>query len=108
MTKTKTASAKKSPSLRTLRRKFLAEQKIVPSDPLRPDEYEELQGKMGRLATLNDSLIKYSQDVDERRVELLAAEAALHQAEADLRALKEEHQTAMREAAPLLNRLPTV
>ena len=76
--------------------------------PLRDDEYIDLSTKMERLDAANHTLIAASQDVDQRRSELLEAETTLKDSEANLRAVKEEHQVAMREIAPLLNRLPTV
>ena len=44
----------------------------------------------------------------DRRFDLIEAETALKDAEDNLRAVRENHQAAMREVAPLLNRLPTV
>jgi|GEM_PF-2826353 len=101
-------TAKKEPSLRTLRRRFLAEQKTVNLDPLRPDEYTELHAKMERLQESNHELLIASLGVDQCRTDLIETELALQEAEDHLRGVKEEHQTAMREIAPLLNRLPSV
>ena len=109
MTKTKTATpAKKSPSLRTLRRKFLAEQKVENAEPLNSNEYNDLYNKMEALEASNLVLIQASQALDELRGELIEAELALAEAETELRAAREQNQTALREVAPLLNRLPTV
>ncbi|MHB1079797.1 MAG: hypothetical protein ACYC67_10355 [Prosthecobacter sp.] len=69
--------------------------------PLRNDEYAALAEKSERANTLHLQVIDTSQAVDEMRAELAKEEA-------HLRELRAEHQTALREVAPLLHRLPTV
>lgn len=110
--KTKTAS-RKALSARTLRRQFLAAQKVAAINteslpPLKEQEYIDLKQKLCALDVSNHTLVSASEEVDNCRAELLAAEMALKQAEEELRAVKEEHQAGLRDIAPLLNRLPTV
>jgi uncharacterized protein (DUF3084 family) len=108
-----TKAPKKAPSSRTLRRQFLAAQKVAqttsePLPPLRDQDYIDLRQKLNYLDSSTGALVSASEEVDKCRAELIAAETALKQAEEELRAVKEEHQAALRDIAPLLNRLPTV
>ena len=108
----KTAPRKTS-SARTLRRQFLAAQKVAPTNteslpPLKEQEYIDLKQKLGLMDASHHVLVEASEEVDKCRAELVAAEMALKQAEEELRAVKEEHQAGLRDIAPLLNRLPTV
>lgn len=99
------ASFTDAPVTRTKPARFINDAGL---SPLQTAEYDELYKKMECVEELNLALIEASQAVDERRAELLEAEAALKMDEDALRSVRDAHQTALREVAPLLKRLPTV
>lgn len=100
-TKTKTASTKKSPSLRTLCRQFLAALKPTANAPLSPEEFKKLHDLVEQATKSNHDLIGCGEFVNKIRCALSAAEA-------DLITSRTDNQKLHAEIAPLLNRLPTV
>jgi len=77
-------------------------------EPLRLEEYSVLRLKMLGVESSHGALIEASEEVASKRAELSTVQEQLREAEANLREVQEEHQQALRDASPLLNRLPTV
>lgn len=93
----------KSPSLRTLRRQFLAAQKVEPvsDQPLSPEELENARNLIHEAHKSNILLV-------DAGAELQAARAAVQQAKANLTEARNTNSRIHAELAPLLKRLPTV
>lgn len=94
-------TAQKSPSVRTLRRRFLSEQKPTIGAPLTPEELKKLRELTDAAAKSNLMLIEAGERV-------LHIRCALSGAEADYSTVRASNQKLHAEIAPLLHRLPTV
>lgn len=101
-------SKSKTPSLRTLRRRFLAEQKVVndaPAQPLCHNERCTLLDLIDEAHASNRLLVEDSRDLDEARDAFAIAKTNLEIAEADLANERATNQRLHAEMAPLFHRL---
>jgi len=98
----------KTPSLRTLRRRFLAEQKPVkdaPAEPLSHNERCELLNHIDDACSSNRRLVENSKDLEDARHAFAIAKTNLEIAEADLAQERVSNQQIHAAMAPLFHRL---
>lgn len=98
----------KTPSLRTLRRRFLAKQKPVkeaPAQPLCHNERCTLLDLIDDAHASNRRLVEDSRELDEARDAFAIAKTNLEIAEADLANERATNQRLHAEMAPLFHRL---
>lgn len=101
-------SKSKTPSLRTLRRRFLAEQKPVKDasqGKLSADERSKLFDLIDDAQSSNHRLLADSADLEEARAAFDVAKRNVEIAEADLANTRAENQRIHAEMAPLFHRL---
>lgn len=99
----------KAPSQRSLRRKFLAEQKPTAQAPLQRLSDEESTRLYDLIDDANESnhrLLRHASSLDAARDALDQAKKNVEEAEATLAATRAENQRIHAEMAPLFHRLP--